>query len=123
MAPEGQVTKSDVLAVLGHVYDPDYRDRSIVEMGLVDQEGIAIEGGRVHVCYRLTAPVCPFSAAIGLLIRHALEVKLDLPVEVRIVAGHFQEDAVSAILQSEEKSRQLLEQMQSYGILEQCIRW
>ena len=120
---EGDFTKREVLAVLGHVYDPDYRDRSIVDLGLVDEESVTVEDGRIKVRYRLTAPMCPFSAAIGLLIRHALEARLGLPVEVGIAADHFQAEAVTTVLQNEERSRELFERMRAFGLLEQCVRW
>jgi metal-sulfur cluster biosynthetic enzyme len=117
------VTRQEVIDTLRHVYDPDYFDRSIVDMGLVTEEDVEITGERVNIWYKLSAPICPFSAAIGLMIRRALESKLGIIAEVRIKPGHYQEDVVNEVLSSEEKARDLLEKMESYGVLERCIRW
>jgi len=62
------VDKSEVIEVLNQVYDPDYVDRSIVDMGLVTEGDITIKDNSIEVAYSLTAPMCPFSAAIGLMI-------------------------------------------------------
>src|SRR3990172_3513033 len=107
MVEENSATRKYVLELIGHVYDPDYRDRSIVDMGLVDEESITIENDGIKVVYRVTAPMCPFSAAIGMLIRYVLTEKLGLPIDVSIAGGHRQTEAVSAVLESEERSREL----------------
>lgn len=72
------MNRDEVLEVLKHVYDPDYRDRSIADMGLVTAEDIKVMGNSVEVAYDVTAPFCPFSAAIGVMIKYALEKKLGL---------------------------------------------
>jgi len=114
--------KSEVLRVLSCVYDPDYRDKSVVDLGLVREDDIRIEGGSVSVNYRLTAPLCPFSAAIGLMMKHALEQGLGLQVSVRLDPSHGQGGLVKEVLESEEKSQALLQKLKDFGILEQCVR-
>lgn len=114
--------KSDVLEVLKSVYDPDYRDRSIVDLGLVGEDDIQIRGSRVDVQYRLTAPLCPFSAAIGLMAKYALERKLGVEVAVQLDPSHGQGSLVKEILESREKSQALLQKLRDFGILEQCVR-
>ncbi|MEW6033894.1 MAG: OsmC family protein [Chloroflexota bacterium] len=120
---EQRVSKAEVMDVLEHVYDPDYFDRSIVDMGLVTEDDVETDADKVKVSYRLSAPICPFSAAIGLMMKHALEAKLGVVAEVRLKAGHYQYDVVNEVLSSEEKSRDLLQKMESYGVLQKCIRW
>ncbi len=114
--------KGEILEVLSHVYDPDYVDRSIVDMGLVTEDDITIKGRRINVAYSLTAPMCPFSAAIGLMIKYALEKKLGAPVTVNLKAGHHQEGAVAELLRDSERSAELMQKLEEFGILERCIR-
>lgn len=120
---EEQASKADIMSTLRHVYDPDYFDRSIVDMGLVTEDDVQIEGNDVKVSYRLSAPICPFSAAIGLMIKHALENKLGVNAEARLKPGHYQEELVNELLSDEQKSAELLDKMESYGVLQRCIRW
>ncbi len=68
--------KKEILEVLQQVYDPDYVDRSIVDMGLVTEDDIIVKDNSIEVAYSLTAPMCPCSAAIGVMIKYALEKKL-----------------------------------------------
>jgi metal-sulfur cluster biosynthetic enzyme len=63
--------KGKILGVVNRVYDPDYIDRSVVDMGLVTEDDILITDNGIEVAYSLTAPICPFSAAIGLMIKYA----------------------------------------------------
>ncbi|OGO20493.1 MAG: hypothetical protein A2144_03140 [Chloroflexi bacterium RBG_16_50_9] len=64
--------KQQILKVLSQVYDPDYVNRSIIDMGLVTEDDIVINDSKIEVTYTLTASICPFSAAIGLMIKYAL---------------------------------------------------
>ncbi len=41
--------KKKVLEILSQVYDPDYRDRSIIDLGLVCEDDIKIDGERIEV--------------------------------------------------------------------------
>jgi len=56
------------------------------------------------------------------MINHILEEKLSKPVEVRIKTDHIQADVVNEILENEDKQRELLEKLKSFGILEKCIK-
>ncbi len=116
------MNKKEVMAVLNRVYDPDYVDRSIVDMGLVTEDDIGIKDNSIEVAYGLTAPMCPFSAAIGLMIKYALEKELGVPVTVRVRAGHHQEGSVAELLADEEKSAELMDKLREFGILERCVR-
>ena len=80
--------KGEILEVLNRVYDPDYIDRSVVDMGLVTEDDITIKDDNIEIAYSLTAPMCPFSAAIGLMIKYALGKKLGVSVMVKLKAGH-----------------------------------
>ncbi|MFQ6124863.1 MAG: iron-sulfur cluster assembly protein [Candidatus Heimdallarchaeota archaeon] len=113
--------KEDVLEILKRVYDPDYRDKSIVELGLVNEEDIIIDDKGLEIEYNLTAPLCPFSSAIGVMIKYALEKKLHKPVKVKLKEGHMQSQIVNEILESEGKRRELLKKLESYGIFHQCV--
>lgn len=111
-----------VLQVLQGVYDPDYRHRSIVDMGLVAEDDISVEGDSVRVNYRLTAPLCPFSAALGLMIKHALEQKLGVKAQVNLEGGHRQAQVVNELLADPERSRELWQTMEDFGLLDICLR-
>lgn len=114
--------KAKVLEVLNQVYDPDYVNRSVVDMGLVTEEDISINDDRIEVAYGLTAPMCPFSAAIGLMIKYALEKKLGVSVTVNLKAGHRQEGVVAELLQDPRRSEELMRKLREFGILERCVR-
>jgi metal-sulfur cluster biosynthetic enzyme len=114
--------KREILEVLNHVYDPDYVDRSIVDMGLVTQDDITLKDKTIEVTYGLTAPMCPFSAAIGLMIKYALEKELGMPVIVNLKAGHHQESVVAKLLSDPEQSSELMRKLEESGILQRCVR-
>ena len=114
--------KAEIMAVLNRVYDPDYMNRSVVDMGLVTEDAIIIKGNKIEVAYRLTAPMCPFSAAIGPMIKYALEKKLGVPVTVNLKAGHHQEGAVAELLKDAQRSEELMHKLEEFGILERCVR-
>lgn len=114
--------KGDVLEILRNVYDPDYRDKSIVDLGLVKEEDIKINDTELEVRYDITAPLCPFSSAIGVMIKYALEKKLNKPVVVKLKEGHMQVKIVNEILENEDKRRDLLQKLETYGILHRCVK-
>lgn len=114
--------REEVIEALRHVYDPDYKGRSIVDMGLVDENSIKIEKGKIYVEYGLTAPLCPFSSAIGVMIKHALARKFGAEVEVRLSRRHLQAEHVNEILKDEEKCEALIKDLKGLGILQRCIK-
>lgn len=114
--------KKQVLEILKNVYDPDYRDKSIVELGLVNEQDIKITDNGLEIEYRVTAPLCPFSSAIGVMIQYALEKKLNQPIQVRMKGEHKQTQLVNEILGDEDKRKDLLKKLEAYGILQHCVR-
>jgi len=116
------VDKREILEVLNHVYDPDYVNRSILDMGLVTEEDITITDNGIEVAYTLTAPMCPFSAAIGLMIKYALVKQLGVAVNVSLKAGHYQEGVVTELLSDPEQSAELMRKLEEFGIMERCVR-
>lgn len=114
--------RGEILEVLNRVYDPDYIDRSVLDMGLVSEDDITIKDDRIEVAYGLTAPLCPFSAAIGLMMKYALEKKLRVPVTVKLKAGHRQESVVAELLQDPQRCEELMSKLKEFGILERCVR-
>ena len=122
MTFERTLTHEEILAILREVYDLDYRDRSVVDMGLVSAEDIEIGEERIEIEYGLTAPMCPFSAALGVMIQYALEKTLGQAVAVRLKAGHPQEQVVNEVLSSAEKRAELLKKLEDYGLLAQCVK-
>lgn len=114
--------KKEVLEVLKQVYDPDYIDRSVLDMGLVTADDITIRDNDIKIIYGLTAPLCPFSAAIGLMIKYALEKKLGVSVTVSLKAGHHQTKVVTELLQNPQQSAELMRKLEEFGILERCVR-
>jgi len=111
-----------VLEILKRVYDPDYRDKSIVDLGLVKEDDIKIDDGGLEIEYKVTAPLCPFSSAIGVMIKYALEKSLKKPVRVKLKEGHMQSQIVNEILENEDKRRDLLQKLEHYGILQRCVK-
>ncbi|UCE97183.1 MAG: DUF59 domain-containing protein [Dehalococcoidia bacterium] len=109
--------------MLNQVYDPDYIDRSVLDMGLVSEDDIAFTEKEIRIEYSLTASMCPFSAALGLMMKHALEEKLGMPVKVSLKAGHYQHEKVNELLQDAEQSGDLMKKLEEFGILERCIRF
>lgn len=79
--------KEEVLDILKQVYDQDYRDISIVDMGLVWKEDIKSDDKGLEIAYSITSPVCPFSSSIGLMIKYTLEKSLNKPVRVKLKGG------------------------------------
>lgn len=116
------MNKNEALEVLKRVYDPDYVNRSIVDMGLVSADDIMIKAHGIEVAYSLTAPLCPFSAAIGLMIKYALQKKFGVSATVRLKTGHHQTKAVTELLQDPKQSAELMHKLKEFGILERCVR-
>lgn len=114
--------KRKILEVLKRVYDPDYVNRSIVDMGLVTEDDISVTDNEIEVTYSLTAPMCPFSTAIGLMIKYALEKKLGVPVTVKLRSGHYQQKLVTELLQDPGRFEELMRKLEEFGILARCVR-
>lgn len=114
--------KQQILKVLSQVYDPDYVNRSIIDMGLVTEDDIVINDNKIEVTYTLTASICPFSAAIGLMIKYALEKKLGVPVTVKLRPGHYKQEAVAEPFENTGRLEELTGKLTEFGVLERCVR-
>lgn len=117
-----RLAKREIFEILKNVYDPDYRDKSIIDMGLVNEDDIKIDDRGIEIEYKVTAPLCPFSSAIGVMIKYALEKKLNKRVLVKLKSEHMQAQMVNEILNNEDKRRDVLQKLESYGILKQCVK-
>jgi len=88
----------------------------------LNEEDIKITEKGLEIQYRVTAPLCPFSSAIGLMIQYALEKTLNQRVQVGMKSEHMQTDLVNEILQNEDKREDLLKKLEAYGILDRCVK-
>jgi metal-sulfur cluster biosynthetic enzyme len=116
------MTKQEILRVLDHILDPDLRDRSIVEMGFVGEEDIEVKEEEINVSYTVGGPLCPYSAAVGILIHHTLHEKFHKRVKVRMKEGHYQQNIVNQILEDEDQFNEWLEKIKSQNLLSSCLR-
>jgi len=116
------MTKKEILGVLDHILDPDLRDRSIVEMGFVGEEDIAVREEGIEVSYTVGGPLCPYSAAVGILIHYTLHEKFKKRVKVRMKEGHYQQGIVNQILEDEAQFHDWLEKIKSQNLLSACLR-
>ena len=114
--------KQEVLKILDHILDPDLRDRSIVEMGFVREEDILITEEDIQVSYTVGGPLCPYSAAVGIIIHHTLSEKLKIKVKVRMKQGHYQQKIVNQILEDESQFNEWFEKIKAQKLLETCLR-
>ena len=116
------MTKQEILRVLDHILDPDLRDRSIVEMEFVGEENIEIKEEEIKVSYTVGGPLCPYSAAIGILIHYTLHEKFKKRIKVRMKEGHYQQTIVNQILEDEGQFNEWLERIKSQNLLSSCLR-
>jgi metal-sulfur cluster biosynthetic enzyme len=114
--------KQEVLKILDHILDPDLRDRSIVEMGFVREEDIVIHEEYIQVSYTVGGPLCPYSAAVGIIIHHTLSEKFKKKVKVRMKEGHYQQEIVNQILEDESQFNEWFEKIKAQKLLETCLR-
>jgi metal-sulfur cluster biosynthetic enzyme len=116
------MTKQDILKVLDHILDPDLRDRSIVEMGFVQEEDIEVTEEEIQVSYTVGGPLCPYSAAVGIIIHQTLHERFKKKIRVRMKEGHYQRDIVNQILEDETQFQDLFEKIKSQNLLSLCLR-
>jgi metal-sulfur cluster biosynthetic enzyme len=84
------VNKQEILRVLDHILDPDLKDRSIVEMGFVREDDIELQEEEIRVSYTVGGPLCPYSAAVGIIIHYTLHERFKKHIKVRMKEGHYQ---------------------------------
>ncbi|HSR12506.1 MAG TPA: iron-sulfur cluster assembly protein [Thermodesulfobacteriota bacterium] len=114
--------KKEILQILDRILDPDLKDRSIVEMGFVSEEDIKISGDEIEVSYTVGGPLCPYSAAVGIIIHETLRDKFRKRVKVRMKDGHYQKDIVNQILMDETQFQEWIEKIKSDRLLSACMR-
>jgi metal-sulfur cluster biosynthetic enzyme len=116
------MTKKEVLKILDRILDPDLKDRSIVEMGFVREEDIEVKEDEIQVYYTVGGPLCPYSAAVGVIIHHTLSEKFKKKVHVRMKKGHYQQEIVNQILNDESQFNEWFEKIKSQNLLATCLR-
>lgn len=116
------MTKQEVLKILDRIMDPDLPARSIVEMGFVRAEDIEVREEEIQVAYTVGGPLCPYSAAIGIIIHHTLKEQFQKKVKVRMKEGHYQEDIVNQILNDEGQFNEWFEKIKAQNLLAACLR-
>jgi metal-sulfur cluster biosynthetic enzyme len=116
------MTKQEILRVLDHILDPDLRDRSIVEMGFVREEDIEVKEEEIQVFYTVGGPLCPYSAAVGIIIHYTLHQKFKKRIRVRMKEGHYQQELVNQILGDEAQFNEFFEKIKSQNLLSVCLR-
>lgn len=117
------MNKREILKALDRILDPDLRDRSIVEMGFVREEDIRFSEEEIEVLYTVGGPLCPYSAAVGIIIHRTLHEKFEgKKVKVRMKKGHYQQDIVNQILGDEEQFNEWFEKIKSQNLLSFCLR-
>ena len=116
------MTKQEVLRILDRILDPDLRNRSIVEMGFVGEDDIEVSEEEIRVLYTVGGPLCPYSAAVGVIIHHTLTEKFNKKIKVRMKKGHYQQDIVNQILGDETQFNEWFEKIKDQNLLATCLR-
>lgn len=116
------MTKHDILRILDRILDPDLRDRSIVEMGFVGEDDIELDEKEIQVSYTVGGPLCPYSAAVGIIIHHTLSLSFPKKIKVRMKEGHYQQELVNQILEDEKQFNDLFEKIKAQNLLSLCLR-
>ena len=116
------MTKQDILRTLDRILDPDLRDRSIVEMGFVREDDIEVTEEEIQVSYTVGGPLCPYSAAVGIIIHHTLRERFKRKIKVRMKKDHYQQDIVNQILEDESQFQEWFEKIKSQNLLSACLR-
>jgi metal-sulfur cluster biosynthetic enzyme len=119
---DASMTKQEVIQALNRILDPDLKDRSIVEMGFVGEEDVEVSEEEIHVSYTVGGPLCPYSAAVGIIIHHTLSEIFKKRIKVRMKEGHYQQDIVNEILGNEGQFAEWFEKIKSQNLLAAWIR-
>lgn len=116
------MTKQEIIQALNRILDPDLKDRSIVEMGFVGEEDVEVSEEEIHISYTVGGPLCPYSAAVGIIIHHTLSEIFKKRIKVRMKEGHYQQDIVNQILGNESQFAEWFEKIKSQNLLTAWIR-
>jgi metal-sulfur cluster biosynthetic enzyme len=115
-----RISIQTILEILHNVKDPGV-PMTLEEMGIVSGEWIHIDGENVRVDFRPTSPFCPVSLALGVVIKHTLEEKLNIDVEVGMLRGsHLQEKLVNELLANRKRYSKALDRLRSSGFVSRC---
>jgi len=112
----------DVMTVLRRVLDPEH-PVNVVEMGLVTDEDVTIQGEEIRIQFAPTVPQCPMGAVIGIIIRKAVEDEFPKnKVSVQVKPGtHMREDACNAMINNNEQYNSAIEKLNASGALDRLI--
>ena len=116
-----RLDKVELIEALRSVYDPEY-PLSVIDLKIVSEEDISLDGEKVKVLFTPTSPLCPMGGMIGALIKYALEKTVGKGVEVSLKPGtHTQEKMLNEMLGNEKQYKDTIERLKKAGILEKCI--
>jgi len=116
------MTKQEILRILDRILDPDLPDRSIVEMGFVREEDIEVREEEIQISYTVGGPLCPYSAAVGIIIHHTIQEQFKKKIKVRMKEGHYQHLIVNQILDDETHFNEWFEKIKAQKLLATCLR-
>lgn len=116
------MTKQEILRILNRILDPDLPNRSIVEMGFVREEDIEIKEEEIQVSYTVGGPLCPYSAAVGIIIHRTLREQFQKRITVRMKEGHYQHLIVNQILSDESHFNEWFEKIKAQKPLTAWLR-
>lgn len=114
--------KKEILKILDNILDPDLGNRSIVELGFVSEEDIEISAEEIHIAYTVGGPLCPYSAAVGIIIKQILKEKFPQIIKVRLKEEHYQQQIVNQILNNESQFQEWWEKIKNQNLLSKTIR-
>jgi metal-sulfur cluster biosynthetic enzyme len=115
--------KKEILETLKNVYDPEY-PVSVVELGIVKEEDITINGDKALIQFTPTSPLCPMGGIIGIVIKYALEKKFGKEFEVKVKPGaHADEESLNNLLQDKKRFDETVNRLKESGLLDSCINF
>lgn len=120
LSTEEKLSKKTIMRILSEIRDPGV-PMTLVEMGILDEENVHCEGGKIRVHFRPSSPFCPLGLAIGVIIKYALEEELGTEVRVRMARGsHLQESLVNELLEDRRRYLKALKRLKSSGFVARC---
>jgi len=115
------LNKKEILEALKNVYDPEI-PVSVLELGIVKEEDINLDGDRPVIQFTPTSPFCPMGGIIGIIIKYALEKKFGKEFEVKVKPGtHAEENSLNDILQDRKKFEETITKLKESGLLDACL--
>jgi metal-sulfur cluster biosynthetic enzyme len=115
------MNKKEILEVLRNVYDPEF-PVSVLELGIVREEDINLDGNKPTIQFTPTSPLCPMGGIIGIVIKYALEKKFGKEFEVKVKPGtHAEENSLNNLLQDRKKFEETVNRLKESGLLDACL--